>query len=180
MSISPDFRHLAVAFIRDGVPNLWTTQLGERGPGGPFVQRTSESVSGAFGSWSDDGSWLAYQCGRGGDTQICLIDGDGTQPVRQLTHDPGTNFIGEWLDDDAVLFAAKHAGRLERAQRLARHRDGVDAHRVRRAALLRALSALGSGRPAGGVRALRDDGPPFAVQLPAVIAAQSPRHGSGR
>jgi Tol biopolymer transport system component/DNA-binding winged helix-turn-helix (wHTH) protein len=107
MAISSDFRRLAVAYVRDGVPNLWTTTLGPHGPNAPLVQRTFETISGAFGSWSPDGAWLAYQCGRGSDTQICVIDADGRTPSRQLTSTAGTNFIGEWTDDDAILFAAK-------------------------------------------------------------------------
>jgi hypothetical protein len=178
--ISPDFRHLAVAYIRDGVPNLWTAQLGERGPSGPFVQRTFESVSGAFGSWSDDGRWLAYQCGRGGDTQICLIDGDGAEPVRQLTHDSGTNFIGEWIGEDAVLFAAKH-------QAVWNVRSVAPA-----TGQVTALTAF--AEPRFYVRYPRWDpanrrvvferfettGRVFGVQLPAVNAAQSPGHDSER
>jgi Tol biopolymer transport system component/DNA-binding winged helix-turn-helix (wHTH) protein len=107
MSISADLSRMAVAFIRDGVPNLWTTTLVDGRPVGAFVQRTAEPIGGAFGSWSHDAAWLAYQCGRGGDTQICVIDAEGKAPARQLTHDPGTNFIGAWIDDDAVLYAGK-------------------------------------------------------------------------
>ena len=107
MAISSDLRRLAVAYVRDGVPNLWTTTLGPHGPTGPLVQRTFETIGGAFGAWSPDGAWLAYQCGRGGDTQLCVVDAEGRAPARQLTSTPGTNFIGEWTDDDAILFAAK-------------------------------------------------------------------------
>jgi Tol biopolymer transport system component/DNA-binding winged helix-turn-helix (wHTH) protein len=107
MAISADFRRLAIAYVRDGVPNLWTGTLGPHGPNGPLVQRTFETISGAFGAWSPDGSWLAYQCGRDGDTQLCVVDAEGRAPARQLTTAPGTNFIGEWTDDDAILFAAR-------------------------------------------------------------------------
>ncbi|MEO5822977.1 MAG: winged helix-turn-helix domain-containing protein [Vicinamibacteraceae bacterium] len=107
MSISADFTRLAVAYVRDGVPNLWTTTLVGQRPVNGLVQRTTEAIGGAFGSWSHDSAWLAYQCGRGGDTQVCAIAADGTAPARQLTQDPGTNFIGEWIDDDAILFAGK-------------------------------------------------------------------------
>jgi hypothetical protein len=107
MAISSDFRRLAVAYVRDGVPNLWTSMLDRHGPTGALVQRTFETVNGSFGSWSPDGSWLAYQCGRGGDTQLCVVDADGRAPARQLTFTRGTNFIGAWTDDDAILVAAK-------------------------------------------------------------------------
>jgi Tol biopolymer transport system component/DNA-binding winged helix-turn-helix (wHTH) protein len=111
MSISADMRHLAMAFIRDGVPNLWTVDLGDRGPAGPFVQRTFETESGAFASWSPDGRWLAYQCTRGGSVHLCVVDvtAPPPTPVRQLTQDAGTNFNGEWIDDDSLLVAGKRA-----------------------------------------------------------------------
>jgi Tol biopolymer transport system component/DNA-binding winged helix-turn-helix (wHTH) protein len=111
MSISPDFTHLAIAYIRDGVPNLWTADLGPRGPVGPFVQRTFEAQNGAFASWSPDGRWLAYQCTRDGSVQLCLIDAtvQPPAPVRQLTRDAGTNFNGEWIDNEALLVAGKRA-----------------------------------------------------------------------
>jgi Tol biopolymer transport system component/DNA-binding winged helix-turn-helix (wHTH) protein len=111
MSISRDFTRLAVAYVRDGVPNLWTAELGPRGLAGPLVQRTFETVSGAFAEWSPDGRRLAYQCARGRSTQLCLIDlaMPPPAPVRQLTHDPGTNFNGGWADDDTILFAGRRA-----------------------------------------------------------------------
>ena len=109
-AISPDFSRLAVAYVRDGVPNLWTAPLGERGPLGPLVQRTFETEGGSFGSWSADARQLAYQCGRGTNTQICVIDAEGTRPARQLTGDAGTSFIGEWIGTAEILVATRRAG----------------------------------------------------------------------
>ena len=106
-AMSRDLRRLAVAYVREGVANLWTTELGPAGPSGPLTQRTFESASGAFGSWSPDASQLAYQCARGAGTQLCVVDAVGPRPARQLTHDAGTHFIGEWASDDALLFAVK-------------------------------------------------------------------------
>jgi hypothetical protein len=110
MAISGDFRRLAIAYIRDGVPNIWTAAIGPHGPTGPLTQRTFETKNGSFAAWSADGRWLAYQCARGGDTQICVVADDGAEAPRQLTVDPGTNFIGEWMDDDAILIAGKDQG----------------------------------------------------------------------
>jgi Tol biopolymer transport system component/DNA-binding winged helix-turn-helix (wHTH) protein len=111
MSLGRDFTRLAVAYVRDGVPNLWTAELGPRGLAGPLVQRTFETVSGAFAEWSPDGRQLVYQCARGRSTQLCLIDPTAPPPapVRQITHDPGTNFNGGWADDDTILFAGRRA-----------------------------------------------------------------------
>ena len=87
MAISADFRRLAIAYVRDGVPNLWTGTLGPHGPNGPLVQRTFETISGAFGAWSPDGSLAGLPMWtRGGDTQLCVVDAEGRAPARQLTH----------------------------------------------------------------------------------------------
>ena len=111
MAFSSDFTHLAIAFIRDGIPNLWTATLSPKGPASPFVQRTFEQENGSFASWSPDSRWLAYQCTRNGSIQLCVIDATAPPPapVRQLTHDAGTNFNGEWIDDDEFLVAGKRA-----------------------------------------------------------------------
>jgi Tol biopolymer transport system component len=106
-AISTNLRRLAVAYVRDGVPNLWTGGLSARRPAGPLAQRTFEPVNGSFATWSPDARWLAYQCSRDGGPQICVVDADGTQPPQQLTHEAGTHFIGEWQNDDWLLFAAR-------------------------------------------------------------------------
>ncbi len=181
MSISPDFKHLAVAFIRDGVPNLWTAALGPSGPSSPFVQRTFEKENGAFASWSSDGRWLAYQCTRGGSVQMCLVDATAPPPapVRQLTHDPGTNFNGEWIDDDAFLVAGKRAA-VWNVLRIARSTGQATP-----------LTAFVEPRfyvryprwdPAGRrvvFERYETTGRLWSVQLPAVSAAGSPGSGPG-
>jgi Tol biopolymer transport system component/DNA-binding winged helix-turn-helix (wHTH) protein len=110
MALSPDLRRVAIAYIHRGVPNLWVAGLGNGGLSGPLRQLTREAVSGAFGSWSHDGRSLAYQCRRDADTQICVADADGTRPPRTLTTEPGTNFIGEWIGSEQVLFAGRERG----------------------------------------------------------------------
>jgi Tol biopolymer transport system component/DNA-binding winged helix-turn-helix (wHTH) protein len=181
MSISPDFRHVAIAFIRDGIPNLWTAGLGPRGPATPFVQRTFETQNGAFASWSPDGRWLAYQCTRDGSVQLCLIDATAPPPapVRQLTHDAGTNFNGEWIDDDAMLVAGKR-GAVWNVFRIARS-GGVTP-----------LTAFVEPRfyvryprwdPAGRrvvFERYEATGRLWSVQLPALTAAGSPGSVPGR
>jgi DNA-binding winged helix-turn-helix (wHTH) protein/Tol biopolymer transport system component len=109
-AISADFSRLAVALVRDGVPNIWTAPLALHGPTGALTQRTTEAEGGSFGSWSDDARRLAYQCERGPDTQICVIDADGTRPARQLTRAPGTSFTGEWIGNEAILTVGRRGG----------------------------------------------------------------------
>ena len=180
MAISSDFRRLAVAYVRDGVPNLWTTTLGPHGPTGPLVQRTFETISGAFGAWSPDGSWLAYQCGRHGDTQLCVVDADGQAPARQLTSTPGTNFIGEWTDDDAILFAAKERA-VWNIRSVARATGKVTAM----TAFVEPRFYVRYARWDAANRRVvfeRDEttGRLWSVRIPDVTAPQSPARGSSR
>jgi Tol biopolymer transport system component/DNA-binding winged helix-turn-helix (wHTH) protein len=180
MSLSPDFRRLAVAFIRDGVPNLWTADLGPRGPSSPFVQRTFETENGAFASWSPDGRWLAYQCTRGGSVQMCVIDltVPPPAPVRQLTHDAGTNFNGEWIDDDAFLVAGKRAA-VWNVLRISRSTG--QATRLTAFAEPRYYVRYPRWDPVGRrvvFERYETTGRLWSVQLPALSAAGSP--GSGR
>jgi Tol biopolymer transport system component len=105
--LTADLSRLAVAYIRDGVPNLWTIALGPGGPIGEFVQRTFEKDGASFPSWSPDGRRIVYQCSQGLDTNLCLIDADGANR-RQITHDEGQSFIGGWTpDSDTYVFAAR-------------------------------------------------------------------------
>ncbi|MFI5078516.1 MAG: TolB family protein, partial [Vicinamibacteria bacterium] len=180
MAISSDFRRLAVAYVRDGVPNLWTTTLGPHGPTGPLVQRTFETSSGAFGAWSPDGSWLAYQCGRHGDTQLCVVDADGKTPARQLTSTPGTNFVGEWTDDDAILFAAKERA-VWNIRRVARTTGTVTAM----TAFVEPRFYVRYARWDAANRRVvfeRDEttGRLWSVRIPDVTAPQSPARGDSR
>jgi Tol biopolymer transport system component len=157
---------------------LWLARLGPNGPAGPLVQRTFESTSASFASWSPDASWLAYQCGRGGDTQICAVEADGKAPARQLTTGAGTNFIGEWIDGENVLFAGRH-GALWNVGRVSRTTG-----------TMRPLTTF--AEPRFYVRYPRWDGARrrvlferfevtgrvWAVHLPALTAAEAPAPGS--
>jgi Tol biopolymer transport system component/DNA-binding winged helix-turn-helix (wHTH) protein len=178
MAISADFRRLAVAYVRDGVPNLWTATLGKHGPTAPLVQRTFETISGAFGAWSPDGTLLAYQCGRGGDTQLCVVEANGQAPARQLTSTPGTNFIGEWIDDDAILFAAKERAvwNIRRVSRTTGQVATMTAFAEPRFYVRYARWDAASRR----VVFERDEttGRLWSVRIPDVTAAQSPARGS--
>jgi Tol biopolymer transport system component/DNA-binding winged helix-turn-helix (wHTH) protein len=180
MAISSDFTRLAIAYVRDGVANLWTTTMRGQRPVDPLVQRTFEPVSGAFGAWSNDGARLAYQCRRGDDTQICVIGAEGPAPARQLTFEPGTNFIGEWIDDDTILFAGKRAA-VWNVRRVSRSTGQVTT-----------LTAF--TEPRYYVRYPRWDrvgrrvvferyettGRLWSLRLPPVIVAESPARGSAR
>ena len=104
-AISPDFKQLAISFVRDGVPNVWSSSLTAAGPDPHFIQLTREQESGAFADWSPDGRWLAYQCDAGTNTHICVIPAAGGVRV-QLSNDEGVSWLSGWIDNDKILVTA--------------------------------------------------------------------------
>lgn len=107
LAFTHDASHLAVAYLQQNVPNIWTIAVSKHGPVGAFVQRTFETVGGSFAVWSPDGRWFAYECEDKTSTHTCIVGADGSGR-RQLTNSPGHNFIGGWLpDNDQILVAAR-------------------------------------------------------------------------
>jgi len=107
LALTRDLSRLAVAYIHDGVPNIWTMMLEAGRPRGQFVQRTFESEGGSYASWSPDGRWIAYECSQGADVNVCVVGADGENRA-QLTREEGHSFIGGWVsDNDTLLFAAR-------------------------------------------------------------------------
>jgi Tol biopolymer transport system component len=107
IAFTKDFSRLAMAFITDGIPNLWVGAMQDVRPRGDLIQRTFEREGGSYPSWSPDGQWLAYQCTEGTDTHVCVTGADGSGR-RQLTNQSGQSWVGGWgADNDRVLFAAR-------------------------------------------------------------------------
>ena len=68
----------------------------------------SRPISGAFGAWSPDASLAGLPVRRATATRRCAWSTPMARRRRGSSRPtPGTNFIGEWTDDDAILFAAK-------------------------------------------------------------------------
>ena len=96
-----------MAVVRDGTPNLWVGTMQDMRPRGDLIQRTFEREGGSYPAWSPDSQWLAYQCTRGTDTDVCVIGADGIGR-RQLTNQSGQSWVGGWAaDNDRILFAAR-------------------------------------------------------------------------
>jgi Tol biopolymer transport system component len=107
---APDFSRLAMTLLKGGVPNVWVAEIRDGAPRGPMVQRTFETEGGSYPAWSPDGRWIAYQClAEGMITHVCVADAE-TGARRQLTAEPGQSWIGGWVDDDGILFAAQRHG----------------------------------------------------------------------
>ena len=96
---------LAVAYVRDGVPNCWTATLGPHGPTTPLVQRTFETVNGSSARGLRTAPGWPISASRRG-TRSCASRRDDRAPARQLTSTPAPLHRG-WTGDDAILFAAK-------------------------------------------------------------------------
>ena len=107
ISFTRDFSRMAIAVVQNGAPNVWVARLQDFKPTGAFVQRTFESDGGSYPAWSPDGRWIAFQCGQGTDTHVCVTGGESGSRV-QLTHDAGQSWVGGWVSDsDRILFAAR-------------------------------------------------------------------------
>lgn len=110
IAFSKDFSRLVMAVVRDGTPNLWVGTMQDMRPRGDLIQRTFEREGGSYPTWSPDGQWLAYQCTRGTDTNVCVVGADGNGR-RQLTDESGQSWVGGWAtDNDRILFAARRDG----------------------------------------------------------------------
>ncbi|MFN7914173.1 MAG: winged helix-turn-helix domain-containing protein [Vicinamibacterales bacterium] len=109
LNVLPDsgLTHVVMTLITDGVPNLWVVPLVQGRPAPRATQVTFEREGGSFPHWSPDGRSLAYQCGEGDNTHVCLVGADGSGR-RQVTHEAGVHFIGGWMGTDTLLVAARH------------------------------------------------------------------------
>jgi Tol biopolymer transport system component len=107
IAFTRDFSRLVMAVVRNGTPNLWVGSMLDMRPRGDLSQRTFERERGSYPAWSPDAQWIAYQCTRGTDTDVCVIGVDGTGR-RQLTSESGQSWVGGWAaDNDRILFAAR-------------------------------------------------------------------------
>jgi Tol biopolymer transport system component/DNA-binding winged helix-turn-helix (wHTH) protein len=107
IAFTRDFSRLVMAVVRNGTPNLWVGSMLDMRPRGDLSQRTFEREGGSYPAWSPDAQWIAYQCTRGTDTDVCVIGVDGTGR-RQLTSESGQSWVGGWAaDNDRILFAAR-------------------------------------------------------------------------
>lgn len=99
-------RRVLATLLRDGVPNVWVSDLGVDGTPSAPRQVTVEAQGGSFAHWSPDGRWISYQCDEGAHTHVCVIGADGTGR-RQLTNQPGQSFLGGWIESTTILVAAR-------------------------------------------------------------------------
>lgn len=106
MAIDASASRVAVTLAMNGVMNLWVSDIDTQGTPSVARQLTFETQGGAFPKWSPDGQWLSYQCDDGTSIHACVIGADG-HGRQQITHDPGLNFTGGWMDSNTLLVAAR-------------------------------------------------------------------------
>jgi hypothetical protein len=83
-----------VAFVRDG-------HIAVMNADGSGVVDTG--LSGAFPTWSPDGSRVAYASGAGTFSGIGIVDADGTNQVTLFQDDPGTFYDLAWSPDGSKI-----------------------------------------------------------------------------
>jgi WD40 repeat protein len=86
---------------------LWRMSLGRSGPARRITDSAGDDRSGA---WSPDGTRLAFDSTRDGNTELYVIDADGTHPVR-LTDTPSSEWAASWSPDGTrIAYTSDAAG----------------------------------------------------------------------
>jgi Tol biopolymer transport system component len=115
---SPDGRQLAFSAIRGGRIEIYLMDIEEALPGtdsAPQRQLTvsSASIQNFVTSWSPDGSRIAFSSNRDGNTELYLMDPDGSNVVR-LTENPFTDREPDWSPDGRqIVFSSNRDGNFD-------------------------------------------------------------------
>jgi Tol biopolymer transport system component/GNAT superfamily N-acetyltransferase len=78
---------------------LWRLPIDGSGPPRRITNAAGDDRS---GTWSPDGRRLAFDSTRDGNTELYLIDADGTNTVR-LTNDPSSEWAASWSPDGSKI-----------------------------------------------------------------------------
>ncbi|HSM92297.1 MAG TPA: Tol-Pal system beta propeller repeat protein TolB [Anaeromyxobacteraceae bacterium] len=120
----PDGKELLVTSYRNGRPELWTYRLADRS----FRKLVSVGSLTMGGTWSPDGSRIAFTASQsGGTTDVWVADADGGN-ARRLTRDPGDDLSPTWSPDGRrIAFVSNRAGS---PQIYVMNADGSDPRRL--------------------------------------------------
>jgi Tol biopolymer transport system component len=87
--------------------DLWRLRVDGSGPPQRITNAPGDDRSGA---WSPDGARLAFDSTRDGNTELYIVDADGTDPVR-LTNDPAGDWAAAWSPDGTrIAFTSDRTG----------------------------------------------------------------------
>lgn len=125
-AVSPDGLKLAFASTGEDFMGRWALYV--MNADGSEVSRLTGYSDDVPGSWSPDGSRIAFTSGRhgggggkamqapgasGGNTEIYIIDANGSAEIR-LTDDPGQDLSPAWSPDgSSIAFATDREGNFE-------------------------------------------------------------------
>jgi Tol biopolymer transport system component len=93
---------------RAGNPDIWL--LAEEGR---EIQLTFDAAPDLIPVWSPDGARIAFESGRDGNSEIYVMDADGSNPLN-LTHNPADDHAPAWSPDGArIAFQSERDGASE-------------------------------------------------------------------
>ena len=113
---SPDGKRLAYSAYRDGNIEIFVMDIEIALHGGTASQQLTDSpgfIRNLVTSWSSDGSRIAFSSDQEGNTEIYVMNPDGSNIVR-LTHNLASDMEPDWSSDGKYLvFSSNRAGNFE-------------------------------------------------------------------
>jgi Tol biopolymer transport system component len=117
---SPDSKEIAFSVDRDGNIDIFilnvdeAINLSEGGNQRPLTAATSVSgMKNLVSSWSADGSWIAFSSNRDGNSEIYVMNPDGSN-VRRLTDNPAFDKEPAWSPDGKrIAFSSSRNGSFD-------------------------------------------------------------------
>jgi TolB protein len=101
----PDGREILLTSYRTGRPELWALRLADRS-----FRRVGQIPNAMGGVYSPDGKLIAFTATEGGNSDVWLMNADGTG-ARKLTHDAALDVSPSWSPDGKrIAFVSDRAG----------------------------------------------------------------------
>jgi TolB protein len=112
---SPDGQQISFSAVRGGKVEIYVMDVATalQEPGGSIQQPLTDSAAGIqnlVASWSPDGSQIAFSSTRDGNTEIYLMNLDGSHVVR-LTNNPTSDKEPSWSPDGQWIVFSSNRNR---------------------------------------------------------------------
>jgi TolB protein len=113
---SPDGKQLAYSAYRGGKIEIFLMGVEETLQGAAASQQLTDNLSSVRNlvtSWSPDGSWIAFSSNQDGNSEIYLMNPDGSNMIR-LTNNPASDTEPDWSPDGRqIVFSSNRDGNVE-------------------------------------------------------------------